>query len=366
MPRAQSGTQRVSFDQTQSFRVSASVSRQRRASRGTRALLRAVAISLPVLALLLAVTAPAAAHEGAGRPLDRRIAPRILPGAVLSDHGISVTVPEPGGFVWGELKFPDGTWEELGVETSAQGRVTVIGDGSERAAVLKDRYEVAARGTDAARLGAEIASSTASSRRNAECRDTFRNLYWWRTPDLEWRFNPSGTPDYLRDDDGGTVAVEDALVRAQGNITASTNRCGRGDRVKALGALVGTTTRLPNVTRGGSCTGGDGRSVIQFGDLPSYSVAMTCVYGIRKGVAVEADIRINSVETRWAVDRTTCSGKELLIEAALTHEFGHVYGLAHASTYRDPWLTMQPLIRACSSGPSTLGLGDMLGLEKKY
>ena len=50
----------------------------------------------------------------------------------------------------------------------------------------------------------------------------------------------------------------------------------------------------------------------------------------------------------------------------MTHEFGHAYGLAHASTFRNPNLTMQPLVRACSMGHSTLGLGDMLGLEKKY
>jgi hypothetical protein len=129
---------------------------------------------------------------------------------------------------------------------------------------------------------------------------------------------------------------------------------------------MGSTSRRPDISSGGSCQGGDGRSVIQFGDLPSYSIAMTCVYGIRDGRAAESDIRINNSETRWALSKASCTGRELLLEAGMTHEFGHAYGLAHASVYRNPSLTMQPLVRACSKAHSSLGLGDMLGLEKKY
>ena len=74
--------------------------------------------------------------------------------------------------------------------------------------------------------------------------------------------------------------------------------------MSAKGALVGITRRAPNVAGTGRCMGGDGHSVIKFGDLPSYSIAMTCVYGIRKGVATESDIRMNNVDTRWATDKS--------------------------------------------------------------
>ena len=363
MLRAQKGAQRASFVSIPIVAAPSSPSRSRRPSRGPRALLRAIVVLLPVLALASALAAPVSAHHP-GRATDRRIAPRLLPGSVLSDHGISVAVPQPGGFVWGELKFPDGTYQEVGVETTTDGRVFVSNRGSERAATLDQRYEVAAQGAGATGVSAVERTTTAGG--SAECRDTYRKLYGWRLPRLDWRFNPAGTPAYLRDEDGRTSRVRAAIVRAQQNITGSDNRCDRGDRVGAKGAVLGDTRRHPNASREGHCTGGDGRSVIGFGDLPSYSIAMTCVYGLRQGIAAESDILINNGETRWAVSRAGCTGSELLLEAGMTHEFGHAYGLAHASVYRNPSLTMQPLVRACSPGHSTLGLGDMLGLEKKY
>jgi hypothetical protein len=311
------------------------------------------------------VAAPVAAHDGDGiRPSARKLVTGLRPGALFTDHGITVAVPRAGGFVWGELKFADGTWQELTVETATDGNVYVTGRGSERKAVLNDRYETAARGIARPDGGSALAATSTAAR--GECADTYRNLYPWRIPRLEWRFNPAGTPRYLRDGDGGTKGVRAAISRAQRNITGSDNRCSRGDRVSARGRLIGRTNNSPNVSASARCTGGDGRSVIRFGDLPSYSIAMTCVYGLRRGLAREADIRINGVDTRWALGRRSCSGRELLLEAGMTHEFGHAYGLAHASTYRNPTLTMQPLIRVCSQGHSTLGLGDMLGLERKY
>lgn len=361
MQEAWKGAQRASFDQIPGRSTPSSPSRSRPSSRGSRSLLRAIAISLPVLLLLPVLAVPAAAH---GRVADRRVAPKLAPGALVRDHGLTVTVPQRGGFVWGELKLADGTWQEIAVETDLDGTVYVRGRGDERAATIAERRAVAARGTAGAAPGAkaEIAGSGGSG----ECRDDFRNLYWWRLPRLDWKFNPARTPHYLLDADGTTRRVQAAIQRAQDNITGSTNRCARGDRVGATGALMGITRRVPNVSGTARCTGGDGQSVIGFGDLPSYSIAMTCVYGVRNGVARESDIRMNHVDTRWATDKATCSGRDLLIEGAMTHEFGHAYGLAHASIYRNPSLTMQPLVRACSMGHSTLGLGDMLGLEKKY
>lgn len=365
MPRAREGAQRASFDQDPGSPFPSSPSLQRRSGRGPRALLRTIAISLPVLAALPFVAAPVAAHEPL-RATDRVVARDLRPGQLFDDHGLTVRVPQPGGWVWGELKMNDGTWQEVAVETALDGRVFVRGGGDERKATLRQRDRLAARGVASLELS-RAGDIAAAKGGDNECRDDFKNLYWWRLPRLEWRFNPAGTPGYLLDDDGSTTSVQAALQRAQNNITSSANRCGRADKVGAKGALIGVTKGAPDVSAKGSCTGGNGKSVIQFGSLPSYSIAMTCVYGIGTNhIAAEADIRINSVTARWATSKDQCTGRELLLEAGITHEFGHAYGLAHASTYRNPWLTMQPLIRACSQGPSSLGLGDMLGLEKKY
>jgi hypothetical protein len=318
-----------------------------------------------VLVVLPIMAAPVSAHD-ALRPTDRIVAPALRPGQLFDDHGLTVRVPQPGGWVWGELKMADGTWQEVAVETAKDGTVFVRGRGNERRTALAERRRMAAAGISSADPSRASETRAAKGADN-ECRDDFKNLYWWRLPRLEWRFNPAGTPAYLLDDDGSTTSVQAALQRAQDNITSSANRCGRADKVGAKGSLIGISKGRPDVSAKGSCTGGNGRSVIQFGSLPSYSIAMTCVYGIGSNhLAREADIRINNVGTRWATSRASCTGKELLLEAGMTHEFGHAYGLAHASTFRNPALTMQPLVRACSQGHSSLGLGDMLGLEKKY
>lgn len=93
------------------------------------------------------------------------------------------------------------------------------------------------------------------------------------------------------------------------------------DRVQALGWFTRRTDRVAGVSAAGGCTGADGQSTVSFGPLPYPSVAMTCVYGVKRGVATEADIRINP-NAGWALHLAGCSGTELLLEAVIAHEFG--------------------------------------------
>jgi hypothetical protein len=160
-------------------------------------------------------------------------------------------------------------------------------------------------------------------------------------------------------------AVEGAMTRAVGNITAARNNCGRADYVSATAAYGGQTTAGINISSLGGCLTRDSRNVVGFGSLPSGYLGMSCWWTM-SGQAIEADMMLNKLSYHWYVTKpSTCSSK-WSIEAAATHEFGHIFGLAHVSETYHPTLTMSPVIMACQASEVTLGLGDLKGLEALY
>jgi hypothetical protein len=174
----------------------------------------------------------------------------------------------------------------------------------------------------------------------------------WHRP-YEWSFNPSAAPSAL-----DRSAVEAVLVRSFTNITGARNNCGRADRISATAVYLGRTKRRVN------CNAPDGHNVVGFGRLPFGVLALTC-YWIKRGRMVEADIRINRYEP-WALSTQHCRYKPML-EATITHEAGHVFGLQHIGERRHGRLTMSPYLDGpCENAEATLGLGDMLGLEALY
>jgi hypothetical protein len=60
-----------------------------------------------------------------------------------------------------------------------------------------------------------------------------------------------------------------------------------------------------------------------------------------------------------------CSNR-FSVESTATHEFGHVFGLAHVAESTHGNLTMSPSMGPCSAAPETLGKGDVLGLRALY
>ena len=124
---------------------------------------------------------------------------------------------------------------------------------------------------------------------------------------------------------------------------------------------LGSTSRYPNISSSASCTGGNGYSTIGFGSLPYGVAAMACAYRIVNGVAQEGDVRL-ATGVKWATSSATCSDA-YLVEAVMTHEFGHIYGLKHVTSSA---LTMYRALPKCSMAAATLGLGDLRGLERKY
>ncbi|MBA2570356.1 MAG: hypothetical protein H0V04_04145 [Chloroflexi bacterium] len=313
------------------------------------------------------MVAPAVGHDGTDhRSTDAVRADYLRPGDRVFDHGIGVFVPPRGETVWGELKFEDGTSQTLQVETTLDGAVRIYQFGDEladRSALLASDEALAA---SAQAVGPETAGVDATSASSlAECNDRANNLYSWRTPKYQWRYASGTTPSKFRNRSHGQRAVINSIKRAVQNVTGEDNVCSRGDRISATKGYLGTTSRRPGVTSNGYCSGkADGRSVIGFGDLPSRSIAVACVR-TSSGRTYDGDIKI-SWHKAWETRRSWCSGRELMIEAGMTHEFGHIFGLAHVSSSSSWSLTMQPIVNYCTMGHATLGLGDMLGLERKY
>ncbi len=201
-------------------------------------------------------------------------------------------------------------------------------------------------------LAAEAAVTTSAS--SKPCSDGSYRLSggkWTRT--LKWSFRASSTPAGLS---SGSVAS--TIQRSFGNIVNARNDCGRPDRVGAVAAYAGTTSSKPG------CSFMDGQNVVGFRSLPSGTLARTCWWTIN-GRIVEADIQINST-LPWSTSISTCRSQYML-EAVMTHEVGHAFGLGHVGETKHGRLTMSTQIDGpCNNQEATLGLGDVRALEQLY
>jgi hypothetical protein len=186
------------------------------------------------------------------------------------------------------------------------------------------------------------------------CADNAYGLFGprWETT-LKWYFAASSTPSGL-----SRTGVRDVIKRAFANVTGARNDCGRGDNVSATALYKGTTSRRAK------CNGRDGYNVVGFRSLSADVLAYACYWYVG-GRMVEADIQINNTVS-WALGVAGCVNKQVL-EATMTHEAGHVFGLDHVPEAGHARLTMSPLLNGlCNNEESSLGLGDLLGLEALY
>ncbi len=313
-------------------------------ARVIRVPLVAAIASLVVVAIATAATPVVASAASATAATAPQVIAGLRPGMTVMRDGVGAVVPAAGTAVQGEAVMADGSTRTITVRALADGRVLV-----------SSAARAAGRASSLPGPAAVFPSSSPSA-----CSDRAYKLNssWWHST-YRWWFRATTTPSYMT-----RAAATNALKRAVGNITHERNNCGRADHVSATGSYLGTTSATVDISANSVCTTPDGKNVVGFGDLASGFVGYSC-WWFTGNVNTEADMKLNKADFRWTTTLTGCSNA-FMVEAVATHEFGHVFGLGHVSEASHANLTMSTDIDPCDNSASTLGLGDMLGLEVRY
>jgi len=171
-------------------------------------------------------------------------------------------------------------------------------------------------------------------------------FHWYTT--AEYWINPNNNYNFL-----GT-AVEAAIKAAADAWDSETSF--------QVFSYKGTTDRVAGVN--------DGFNVVSWGEYSqSNAIAVTfiwytrtCIGGRIRMAIVETDTLLN-VYFEWSL---TGENGKMDVQNIMTHEFGHWCGLDDLYKDRDYWLTMYGYASFGEIYKRTLGLGDILGLQKVY
>lgn len=326
-----------------------------------RLLASGLALALAVLVVTTFARTPAAQTadrvlEACG-PEKQEIDARALPGVVapercpvagrkIEDGPVTTAVPAPGEGIYAETLATGGA-QELEVRRLEDGAIELGYVGAE-----PDEADEAVR-------------SAAAGRSPDECRDTaYQNNDWRVVESLGYRINHNSIPPEL-----SRVTAEAAIRRAGSNVTGTDNGCKMGDRVPAELNYNGDSEAQAIGPYG--CVRGDGTNVVSFGDLEGGVLARTCIYfDVQDGPnrVTGSDIQVNKTDFRWTTRprARSCKGHYDL-EAVLTHERGHTFGLGHVLEKSHRHMTMSTYINgACQMAERSLGRGDVRGLDRKY
>jgi hypothetical protein len=322
-----------------------------------------VAVAATVGSLLIAVTSPPASSRSVddrcvgNAPLpvsaiERGAAPAgcSLVGRVIFTRHVGVVVPPPGMSVSGDGLSRHGEVDGLTVTNTGARVIAVRGSAHEGARYLNPP----------AKLGAYVARLGGSP---PACRDRAFNLehHHWVTP-LRWRDNLSRAPARL---DKSVVVHQ--IRQANTNMRTGRNTCGKPRLRTPPAHYAGRTTAQPNIKTSPqqvTCGRYNTHNVVGFGNLPGDLLGWTCFWWVGHGRMAAADVMMDNGPGLVTQVPPGCFNR-WDFEGAVTHEFGHVYGLAHTGSGHDN-LTMQHALRPCSPYARTLGLGDWLGMKKMY
>lgn len=275
---------------------------------------------------------------------------------IIKDRGgVSAALPQRGTAVYVEAMKTTGA-QELTIKHLPNGTVKIEDAGAEGLAAKTSSGEVTA-------LGGYNA-----------CSDRRHSLMYTRVyRGMRFHFNKRTTPRGVT-----RRAAEVAVRRAQHTLSKSRNTCRMGDQVPVHIKYAGNTRAAPKINRRGGCMKmtTDKYNVVAFGRLPATTVGQACIWRAYTNGRFEKvtgfDIKLNKYRKGWTSRPRArmCRNRDVFdVQSVATHEFGHVYGLGHASySYSKPEgkLTMNAYMPMCDASYRTLGRGDVIGLRKIY
>jgi hypothetical protein len=271
---------------------------------------------------------------------DEALPADLRAGDIVRLRDIALEVPAPGETVTLVADADDGTFVELAL-ANRDGIIEVLVDEPALEPVV-------------------IAAGS-----SAPCQDGAFHLsgHKWTT-EYQWMFAAGTTPSA-----NSMNNVETALVHAANAIANSRNDCGLADTVSATQRYLGRTTAKPNIpatTTTIACGTRDSTSSVGFGGLPKTYLGVACTWTDGNGHALEGDVKLSTRHAWFALDVPSGCSNRFGVQAVTTHEFGHVFGLAHVSESTHPNLTMSTAAASCSNAPYSLGLGDVRALRQLY
>jgi hypothetical protein len=195
------------------------------------------------------------------------------------------------------------------------------------------------------------------------CKDRTFNLvgHRWVTS-LRYHSNLSKAPSRYH-----KKTLVKQIKTANTHMRKGTNTCGKPRLKTPVGRYLGSTHTQPNIrvsSSSVSCGQYNTTNVVGFGNLPGNLLGWTCYWWLGSGRMGAADIMMDTGTALTTNLPKSCVNK-WDFEGALTHEFGHAYGMAHTGSGHAN-LTMQHELSPCSTYARTLGLGDWLGMRKMY
>ncbi|MGC4109220.1 MAG: hypothetical protein QM747_02065 [Nocardioides sp.] len=308
--------------------------------------LLALATSLGLAVLLTAPATPVSARtvgdrcQGSG-PVARSAIPTLnaagcaLAGRTVTVGRVSVVVPPAG--------------------------MGVVGDGVGRHGDVRG-FTVTNTGSSVRIVRGSNASAAAVAGDPPACKDKTFHLEGnkWASS-LKYHVNVGGLPGRLH-----AKAVIRAVKAGNQNMRKGHNNCHKPRLKTPASHYLGRTHVKPNIkVHGPSCGKPNTTNVVGFANLPGGLLGWTCYWiYVKSGRIAGADIVMDNGKYLVTKLPKTCRAKWDL-EGAVTHEWGHAYGMAHTGSGHGN-LTMQHELAPCSTYARTLGLGDWLGMNKMY